>query len=73
VNEPVIYRLAQTIYDFLDEKIVFLNDEQHPDNSNLPVESKTTDYIKYSKRLSIPQLSPEGRINFSMLKVIIIS
>lgn len=27
-NEPVVYRLAQTIYDFLDEKFVFLNDEK---------------------------------------------
>jgi len=28
VNEPVIYRLAQIIYDFLDDKIVPLNDEK---------------------------------------------
>jgi hypothetical protein len=28
VNEPIIYRLAQIIYDFLDDKIVPLNDEK---------------------------------------------
>ena len=29
INESVIYYLTQTIYDFLDEKFLFLNDEQH--------------------------------------------
>jgi len=61
----VIYRLAQIIYDFLDEKIVLLTDEQQPtDDSNMTCEPKVTDHIKYSQRLSIPQLSPEGRIFF---------
>ena len=50
-NEPVVYCLAQTIYDFLDEKMLFLNDEQPTDHSNIP------DQIKI---LPIPQLSPEG-------------
>ncbi|CAF1052530.1 unnamed protein product [Adineta steineri] len=61
-NEPVVYRLAQTIYDFLDEKIVFLNDEQH-DNLTKDKSNDTCeiDYVKYSKRLSVPQLSPEEK------------
>ena len=46
-NESVIFRLTQTIYDFLDEKIVFLNDEQPT--------------IESIKSFTIPQLSPEGQ------------
>ena len=47
-NESVIYRLTQTIYDFLDEKIIFLNDEQPTIE---PIQST----------MLIPQLSPEGK------------
>lgn len=45
-HEPVIYRLTQTIYDFLDEKIVFLSDEQPT--------------IDSPKSFTVPPLSPEG-------------
>jgi hypothetical protein len=67
-NEPVIYYLTQTIYDFLDEKFIFLNDEQHDPFTE---DSNTTDCVKYSKRLPVPQLSPEGGLMyFSILEII---
>lgn len=50
MKESVIYCLTQTIYDFLDEKFLFLNDEQQ-DHSL----SNITDHRQHSV-----DLSPEG-------------
>ncbi|UJR09802.1 hypothetical protein I4U23_014028 [Adineta vaga] len=66
VHEPVIYCLTQTIYDFLDEKFLFLTDEQRDqqttgDESNVTSIDKVSADVKYSKRLPIPKLSPEEK------------
>ncbi|CAF0883345.1 unnamed protein product [Adineta ricciae] len=62
-NESVVYCLTQTIYDFLDEKFLFLTDEQyeHSEKSDVSHENEGNDHVKYAKRLPIPKLSPEEK------------